>query len=544
VSQRGLVGWWRNRALAFKFLLASGATLLLAALLSGWLILLSQQRALDEALQSAVDVVALISEQQIKQTEQSVEKQVQQLLQLFAAIAPQPIVEFDFSLLSQFAQMAVDNPDVVWIGFFSSDNQPYAVSGDESRARYRLEQPITYEGVTLGVVRIGFDAARAEALANVFEQHRQSGIARIESAQDRALNESLRDGGMVFLASGILTVLLIGWLVRLLVTHPLANVVAVARELAAGNLNSQVAARGEDEIGRLGEAFNEMSAQFRQMLQQVIDTSSRLTRSSNQMADITAQTREGVVRQQHEIEQVTQSMDQMVAMVNDVSRSTTEAVTYADQASQEASSGHQVVGLSVAAINALAEEVEGVAGQIQALEQYSGDIGQVIAVISSVSEQTNLLALNAAIEAARAGESGRGFAVVADEVRTLANRTQQSAEEIRVMIERLQSGTSAAVSAMQESRNRARSSVEQAQHAGESLQTITDAVGSITHMNSQIARAAESQQPVVTEMRHNLGSIGKVASETARGAEQTADEGRALAHLALELEQLVRGFRL
>ena len=72
------------------------------------------------------------------------------------------------------------------------------------------------------------------------------------------------------------------------------------------------------------------------------------------------------------------------------------------------------------------------------------EIDRMVAAIEDVSFRTNLLALNAAVEAARAGDKGAGFAVVADEVRMLAQSTQKTAREIRVLVgsNRAQAGTS------------------------------------------------------------------------------------------------------
>jgi methyl-accepting chemotaxis protein len=192
----------------------------------------------------------------------------------------------------------------------------------------------------------------------------------------------------------------------------------------------------------------------------------------------------------------------------------------------------------------LAHDVQSAAHVIKQLADDSARIGNILDVIRGIAEQTNLLALNAAIEAARAGEQGRGFAVVADEVRNLAQRTHSSTQEIQQMIGAIQTSTERAVAAMTTSRSRAEDAVGQAERAGQSLNSITTAITTISDMNTQIAAAVEQQTKVTEELTRNITAIRDVAEALAGGAKDNAGTGGVLKSLAGRLQELVGQFRL
>ena len=181
---------------------------------------------------------------------------------------------------------------------------------------------------------------------------------------------------------------------------------------------------------------------------------------------------------------------------------------------------------------------------VNSLSEESQQIESVLDVIQEIAEQTNLLALNAAIEAARAGEQGRGFAVVAEEVRSLANRSEQSAGDIRDMIDRLRQRAQNAVEIMSSNRELSRHSAEQSRRTGESLSAMVQRLADINDMSQSIATASEQQSAVAREVTQNVVHISDMADDLAKTAGEAANNSEKLTRLANDQRQLIGQFRL
>ncbi|NRF17407.1 methyl-accepting chemotaxis protein [Vibrio coralliilyticus] len=308
---------------------------------------------------------------------------------------------------------------------------------------------------------------------------------------------------------------------------PLQTLSAALSQLAQGegDLTQRIEVRRMDEIGELAQHVNQFLSQMQSMLSGIIHHSQELAVQAEQANQLSQQSSQQVETQQNDVNQIATAIHEMSATAAEVA-SHAELTANASQGSASAcEDGQQVIEKNRQAIVELADQVSAASSIISELESNTQSINQILSTIREIAEQTNLLALNAAIEAARAGEQGRGFAVVADEVRVLSQRTHGSTEEIRNMIETLQNNTKLAVNSMESSTALAGTSVDYAQQAYESLNTITSAITEINDMALQIASAAEEQRAVSEDISRNTQGIkdaSDILSEQAMRSSESA----------------------
>lgn len=342
-------------------------------------------------------------------------------------------------------------------------------------------------------------------------------------------NWSLIIGGVVAAVAALLIAVSLSASIR----KRLSAAIAIASNIAAGRLDTDVDATGGDEIGSLMAAFGSMQIRLREMITEIKSGAQLLLTSAQEISRTSAALSESANEQSQAASTMAATVEELTVSISHVASSANEAHAISSESGRQSVDGGEVIQNTLNSMGRIAGTVQNSSEQIDKLGQHIHQITSIVNVISGIAEQTNLLALNAAIEAARAGEQGRGFAVVADEVRQLAQRTGTSTSEISEMISKIQASAQDAVAQMGVGVEQVNQGVELATSANAAIEQIRNGSGRIVSVVDQISTALNEQsaasQDVARSVEH-IAQMAQASSEGIRGASRSASDIERLAH--------------
>ncbi|WP_413628726.1 methyl-accepting chemotaxis protein [Herbaspirillum frisingense] len=340
--------------------------------------------------------------------------------------------------------------------------------------------------------------------------------AAVSDATATQVYEQARLAIIVLVVACITLSMILSWWIARLVARPLTNAVAIARQVAEGDLTADIPSAHRDETGQLLDALKQMNGNLLNIVREVRQGTDTISTASAEIATGNMDLSSRTEQQAGALEETASAMEELTSTVRQNSDNARQANQLAVSASEIAQSGGQVVGKVVDTMGAINES--------------SRKIVDIIGVIDGIAFQTNILALNAAVEAARAGEQGRGFAVVASEVRSLAQRSAAAAHEIKGLID--------------DSVTKVDTGSKLVHEAGQTMNEVVASVKRVSDIVAEITAAGAEQSQGIEQINNAVVQMDENTQQNAALVEQAAAAAKALQEQATRLSQTVGVFRL
>ena len=358
------------------------------------------------------------------------------------------------------------------------------------------------------------------------KRHRADNTLRLAGLLAPLMLVSLLPGWMGWSGPAVLGLQTLAWLLvaglvlarfHTRMTRPLARVAHLLDAVASGNLGQREPALAANHpLGPVMARVQRIQLNLRAIVGDARDEIAAFGTITDEIAQGAHNLSERTENQASNLEETATAMAQLADTVGQ----STEAAQEVQRESQHSAELAHKGG----------EAVAEVATVVQAIEQSSRTMGQIIATIEGIAFQTNILALNAAVEAARAGEQGRGFAVVASEVRALAQRSAAAAGEIRGLIG--ESGT------------HIQRGAGLMQAAGQTIEEVVQSVAHVNQLMGRISVATREQAQGIAQVNEAVNGLDGVTQQNAALAEESAASSRAMSSSAAVLGRTLEVFRL
>ncbi|QYA54476.1 methyl-accepting chemotaxis protein [Acinetobacter johnsonii] len=314
-------------------------------------------------------------------------------------------------------------------------------------------------------------------------------------------------------------------------------------DLADGDLRSY-ATVSEDFTGAIADSINFAIDQLRDLVSRITETSQEVAQYTASTQGITNQLAEASEHQAQEIAGASAAINEMAMSIDQVSSNAEESAVVAERSVKIAANGANVVNRSIEGMDIIREQIQETSKRIKRLGESSQEIGNIVALINDIADQTNILALNAAIQASMAGEAGRGFAVVADEVQRLAERSASATKQIETLVKTIQTDTNEAVISMEQTTSEVVRGANLSKDAGVALDEIQNVSGNLAKLIANISDAAKLQSASAGHIATTMSVVQEITSQTTTATFDTARSVSELANMAEALRESVTDFKL